>query len=117
MLIKHLISPYIKSGLFCENFGGNFSSPIIQVWSDSLGIKSLENTAPKQLPACTIIIHSLHLDMAPMWKSLVAQVLLPVIDLRQPVSIIFVKSQKKATYPFELEMKLKDSLKGNDYVS
>lgn len=55
--------------------------------------------------------------MTPMWKSLVAQVLLPVIDLRQPVSIIFVKPQKKATYPFELEMKLKDSLKGNDYVS
>lgn len=49
--------------------------------------------------------------MTPMWKSLVAHVLLPVIDLRQPVSIVFVKSQKKATYPFELEMKLKDSLK------
>lgn len=89
----------------------------IQVWSDSLGINSLENTAPKHLPAYTIVIHSLHPDMTPMWKSLVAQVLLPVIDLRQPVSIIFVKPQKKETYPFELEMKLKDSLKGNDYVS
>lgn len=55
-----------------------------------------------------------------MWKSLVAHVLLPVIDLKQSVSIVFVKPQKKkkkATYPFELEMKLKNSLKGNDYVS
>lgn len=83
----------------------------IQVWSDSLGIKSLENTPPEHLPAYTIVIRSLHSDMTPMWKSLVAHVLLPVIDLRQPVSIVFVKPQKKATYPFELEMKLKDSLK------
>lgn len=59
--------------------------------------------------------------MTPMWKSLVAHVLLPVIDLRQPVSIIFVKprrreKKKKETYPFELEMELKNSL-GKDHVS
>lgn len=54
-----------------------------------------------------------------MWKSLVVHVLLPVIDLRQAVSIIFVMAvrEKKSTYPFELEVKLKDSLKGKDYVS
>jgi hypothetical protein len=45
--------------------------------------------------------------MTPMWK-VVAHVLLPVIDLRHVSDAL---EQQNSTYPLELEVKLKNSLK------